>query len=80
MAIKGNIELHESKFGNESLVVRVEDNGIGIGKIAMQSLFEPFKQADNTITRKYGGSGLGLAISKNICTQKKFVFYLSIFH
>ena len=49
-----------------SLVVDVEDSGIGISKENQQNLFKPFSQGDSSVARKFGGSGLGLALSKRI--------------
>jgi len=67
---EGNVALRLSttargEDGHE-LCVRVEDTGIGIEPSAVGRLFEPFEQADQGITRRYGGTGLGLAISRQI--------------
>ena len=51
---------------NTRLVISVKDTGIGISKSSLQKLFDPFTQADNSTTRKYGGTGLGLTICKQL--------------
>lgn len=50
------------------LRIEVEDMGIGIPPHRLDSIFDPFVQADQTTTRKYGGTGLGLAICKQLAT------------
>jgi signal transduction histidine kinase len=47
-------------------VYRVADTGIGIAPEARQFLFEEFRQADGSATRKYGGAGLGLSLSRRL--------------
>ena len=67
---KGEIILSCKMIGETesgvSLQFDISDTGIGIVSEKLEDIFEPFKQEDDSTTRKYGGTGLGLVITKSL--------------
>lgn len=61
----GSVTLQVKKSGN-NLELSVIDTGIGIDKAEQLGLFQPFKQLDSGLNRKYEGTGLGLALSRKL--------------
>lgn len=54
-----------------SIVVRIQDHGLGIPKNQIGQLFQKFRRVDNSASKRIGGTGLGLAICKEIIEKQK---------
>jgi len=63
---EGEVLLRVAGDGNDELRFSVRDTGVGIAPESLDRLFQPFAQADASITRRYGGSGLGLVICQRL--------------
>ncbi|MBO9558958.1 MAG: response regulator [Caulobacter sp.] len=63
---KGGVRLEIPPSADGDIAFAITDTGIGISREQQESIFEAFRQADGTISRKYGGTGLGLSISREL--------------
>jgi PAS domain S-box-containing protein len=58
-------------FTGKEIWVKVRDNGTGIPEVEIPHIFEPFRQVDGSISRRWGGLGIGLALAKHIVELHK---------
>jgi hypothetical protein len=66
---KGKVSLHVRRKPQtpEEITFIVKDTGVGMTPEQLNRLFQPFTQADASITRRFGGTGLGLVITQRFC-------------
>jgi PAS domain S-box-containing protein len=63
---QGYVKLVVKQLDNNELSFAIIDSGIGIQQDRLDVIFEPFTQADSSMSRKFGGTGLGTTISKQL--------------
>lgn len=74
--LNGTTEVSVEPTSSEKYLIRITDNGDGIGKEHIHRLFERFYRVDKTGNRKQGGSGLGLSIVKHIIEAHQQKIYV----
>ena len=65
-AVKFLASVSNIEENSATIQFEIKDSGIGMTTEQIKKIFNPFTQADGSITRRFGGTGLGLAITKNI--------------
>lgn len=76
-SIKVRCSVSKSRGEKSWIAFEVCDTGIGIPSSKLNTIFESFSQADESVTRKYGGTGLGLTIVKQLVEMQRGSIYVS---
>ncbi|MEY4872012.1 MAG: hypothetical protein RLZZ563_1342 [Pseudomonadota bacterium] len=66
---QGEVTVEVSGRLGSPLVFEVRDSGIGMSEAEVARLHEEFRQADSSVTRRFGGTGLGMAITRNLVVR-----------
>jgi PAS domain S-box-containing protein len=70
-AIHVKCELEKEQKGICHVLISVKDTGVGIPFEKLNTIFESFSQADESVTRRYGGTGLGLTIARQLVEMQR---------
>ena len=80
---KGRVTVNlgwEERVGEQFLLIKVRDSGIGIREEDKKRIFDVFEQADSSVSRRFGGSGLGLAVCRQLVGVLKGTLAVSYTH
>ena len=64
--VQTSVQIIERTNSDTKLQFTVRDTGVGVSETMCEKIFDAFRQADGSITRRYGGTGLGLSISRQL--------------
>lgn len=63
---QGEVRVRIDLHGKNRMLLEVQDTGVGIPGGQLETIFQPFRQVDASITREFGGTGLGLTITRSL--------------